>query len=152
MRNGKTLTSLWIKEALKPKNTIVYVPSLSLLKQTLEEWTKHKSLNFSIKCVCSDQSVSRTAQELDEAIVDVTELGVPVTTNPKEIAEFLSTDKDSIIFSTYQSAPVILEAIKRAGYTAGKDISIAIDAAASEFYKDGKYNLARENRVNNNLS
>lgn len=42
---------------------------------------------------------------------------------------------------------VILEAIKRAGYTAGKDISIAIDAAASEFYKDGKYNLARENRV-----
>jgi len=110
---GKTLTSLWIKEALKPKNTIVYVPSLSLLKQTLEEWTKHKSLNFSIKCVCSDQSVSRTAQELDEAIMDVTELGVPVTTNPKEIADFLkSTKKDKIIFSTYQSAPVIIEAIK----------------------------------------
>ena len=109
---GKTLTSLWIKEALKPKNTIVYVPSLSLLKQTLEEWTKHKSSDFSIKCVCSDQSVSTTAQELDETIVDVTELGVPVTTNAKEIAEFLKTDKDKIIFSTYQSAPVILEAIK----------------------------------------
>src|SRR3989344_1603864 len=109
---GKTLTSLWIKEALKPKNTIIYVPSLSLLKQTLEEWTKHKSSDFSIKCVCSDQSVSTTAQELDETIVDVTELGVPVTTNSKEIAEFLTTDKDKIIFSTYQSAPVILEAIK----------------------------------------
>lgn len=40
---------------------------------------------------------------------------------------------------------VILEAIKRAGYTPGKDISIAIDAAASEFYKDGKYVLATEN-------
>ncbi len=110
---GKTLTSLWIKEAIKPKNTIVYVPSLSLLKQTLEEWTKHKSSNFSIKCVCSDQSVSTTAKELDETIVDVTELGVPVTTNPKEIIEFLkSSEKDKIIFSTYQSAPVILEAIK----------------------------------------
>ena len=41
---------------------------------------------------------------------------------------------------------VILEAIKRAGYTPGKDISIAIDAAASEFYKDGKYILATENK------
>ena len=41
---------------------------------------------------------------------------------------------------------IILEAIKRAGYTPGKDISIAIDAAASEIYKDGKYNLKTENR------
>lgn len=41
---------------------------------------------------------------------------------------------------------VILEAIKRAGYIPGKDISIAIDAAASEFYKDGKYVLAREGK------
>jgi enolase len=42
---------------------------------------------------------------------------------------------------------IILEAIKRAGYIPGKDISIAIDAAASEFYKEGKYVLARENRT-----
>jgi len=41
---------------------------------------------------------------------------------------------------------VILEAIKRAGYIPGKDISIAIDAAASEFYKDGKYVLATEKK------
>ena len=110
---GKTLTALWIKEALKPKNTIVYVPSLSLLKQILEEWTKHKSSNFSIKCVCSEQSISGTAQELDESVVEITELGVPVTTNPQEIAKFLkSTNKDKIIFSTYQSAAVILEAVK----------------------------------------
>lgn len=42
---------------------------------------------------------------------------------------------------------VILEAIKKAGYTPGKDISIAIDAAASEFYKDGKYVLATEKKT-----
>ena len=41
---------------------------------------------------------------------------------------------------------IILEAIAAAGYTAGKDICIAIDAAASEFYKDGKYVLASEGR------
>jgi len=42
---------------------------------------------------------------------------------------------------------IILEAIKKAGYVAGKDISIAIDAAASELYKDGKYYLKTENKI-----
>ena len=42
---------------------------------------------------------------------------------------------------------IILEAISNAGYTAGKDISIAIDAAASEFYKDGKYHLKTEGKI-----
>ncbi|MFA6392694.1 MAG: phosphopyruvate hydratase [Candidatus Paceibacterota bacterium] len=41
---------------------------------------------------------------------------------------------------------IILEAIKKAGYIAGKDISIAIDSAASEFYKDGKYVLSKDNK------
>jgi enolase len=41
---------------------------------------------------------------------------------------------------------VILEAIKNAGYEAGKDIMIALDAASSEFYEDGMYVLASENR------
>lgn len=40
----------------------------------------------------------------------------------------------------------ILEAIKNAGYEPGKDIGVSIDAAASEFYKDGMYHLAVENR------
>lgn len=42
---------------------------------------------------------------------------------------------------------VILEAIKMAGYKPGKDVSIAIDAAASEFYKDGKYHLETEGKT-----
>tara|TARA_R110002111_G_scaffold163470_5_gene229709 strand:+ start:1275 stop:2555 length:1281 start_codon:yes stop_codon:yes gene_type:complete len=41
---------------------------------------------------------------------------------------------------------VILTAIANAGYVAGKDIMIAIDAASSEFYHDGMYVLASENR------
>ena len=40
----------------------------------------------------------------------------------------------------------ILNAIKEAGYKPGKEVSIALDAASSEFYKDGKYVLAGENR------
>lgn len=41
---------------------------------------------------------------------------------------------------------VILEAIKAAGYEPGKDIYIAIDGAATELYKDNKYELKSENR------
>jgi enolase len=41
---------------------------------------------------------------------------------------------------------VILEAIEKAGYKAGEDIFIGIDAASSEFYKDGKYELVSEGR------
>lgn len=41
---------------------------------------------------------------------------------------------------------LILEAIAKAGYKPGKDIALAIDAAASEFYKDGKYNLKSEGK------
>lgn len=41
---------------------------------------------------------------------------------------------------------LIMEAIKRAGYIPGEDVSIAIDVAASEFYQDGKYHLVGEGR------
>jgi enolase len=48
--------------------------------------------------------------------------------------------------SNEEAIEVILEAIRIAGFQAGTDIFIAIDAASSEFYKDGKYVLASENR------
>ncbi len=40
----------------------------------------------------------------------------------------------------------IMEAIDIAGYKAGDDVTLALDCAASEFYKDGKYVLAGEDR------
>jgi len=49
--------------------------------------------------------------------------------------------------SNESAIEVILEAIDKAGYKAGKDIYIAIDAASSEFYKDGKYVLASEGKT-----
>lgn len=42
---------------------------------------------------------------------------------------------------------VIMEAIAKAGYVAGKDVCFAIDAAATEFYKEGKYHLKRDNKT-----
>ncbi len=48
--------------------------------------------------------------------------------------------------SNEEAITVILEAIEKAGYKAGEEIFIAIDAASSEFYKDGKYVLASEGK------
>lgn len=49
--------------------------------------------------------------------------------------------------SNEEALEVICEAIKAAGYETGKDFKLAIDAASSEFYKDGKYDLAGEGKI-----
>lgn len=49
--------------------------------------------------------------------------------------------------SNAEAVEVIIEAIEKAGYTPGQQIGIAIDAAATELYKDGKYHLKGEGVV-----
>ena len=51
----------------------------------------------------------------------------------------LSSNEDAI--------EVILEAIDKAGFSAGKEIYLGLDAASSEFYRDGQYVLASEGRT-----
>ncbi len=48
--------------------------------------------------------------------------------------------------SNAAAVEVILEAIGKAGFTAGEDIWIGLDCASSEFYRDGRYHLASEGR------
>jgi len=48
------------------------------------------------------------------------------------------------VSGTNEALEMILEAIAKAGYEPGKDVLLALDCAASEFYKDGKYVLAGE--------
>ena len=48
--------------------------------------------------------------------------------------------------SNTEGFELIIEAIKRAGYEPGVDVCLGIDVAASEFYNDGKYELAGEGR------
>ncbi|PIE24970.1 MAG: phosphopyruvate hydratase [Neptuniibacter caesariensis] len=49
--------------------------------------------------------------------------------------------------SNEEALVVIKEAIEKAGYELGKDVTLALDCAASEFYKDGKYDLSGEGKV-----
>ncbi len=48
--------------------------------------------------------------------------------------------------SNEEAIEVILQAIENAGYKAGEDIYLGLDAASSEFYRDGKYDLASEGK------
>ena len=56
---GKTLIALFIREKLAAQRTLVLVPSLSLLKQTLQEWTANAKVDFDFLPVCSDESVNK---------------------------------------------------------------------------------------------
>ncbi len=49
--------------------------------------------------------------------------------------------------SNEEAIQVVLEAIEKAGFTAGKDVFVALDAASSEFFKDGKYHFESTGEV-----
>lgn len=119
---GKTFTSLKLAEAYAaqlspdaPKARILFcVPSISLLSQSLREWTTHCQLDLRAFAVCSDNKVSRAAEDIASY-----ELEIPVTTNGKELAEKLSYRRRAagltVVFSTYQSLPAIHEAQQAGG-------------------------------------
>lgn len=106
---GKTLAGMWITQRLPAKRTLVLVPSLSLLAQTLREWTANTSEAFSYLAVCSDRTVV-AEQDADTMVEHPSELGFPVTTDPVTIARFLRGRGGRVVFATYQSSPQIAAA------------------------------------------
>ena len=116
--SGKSLTGYWIAKELKAKTILVCVPSLNLINQTLNTWTRevfaHKQ-NVDWICVCSDQSV----KNLDDQVVYTQDLGIQVNTNVDKIQKWLSKKGDNIkvVFTTYQSGNVIAEAARKAKLT-----------------------------------
>ncbi len=109
---GKTLTALFIRDKLAAERTLVLVPSLSLLKQTMRVWQTSMGGEppFKSKPVCSDATVSRAEQ--DAPVAHTSDLGVPVTTDPAEIAAFLRKRGPRVVFATYQSSPQIAKAFE----------------------------------------
>jgi superfamily II DNA or RNA helicase len=106
---GKTLTALFIAESLGARRTLVLVPSLSLLRQTLGDWAANATEAFDPLPVCSDDTVTHT----DALVATTSDLGFPVTTDAEEIGRFLRRrGRQVVVFSTYQSSPRIAEAFK----------------------------------------
>jgi superfamily II DNA or RNA helicase len=115
--SGKSLTGWWLAEKFESKTILIAVPSLALVKQTLEVWARESVARSRILrwiAVCSDESVAR--DERDDAAVLVQDLGVRVHTDPKEIAKWLKHHYDGItvVFTTYQSGKAIAEASRTA--------------------------------------
>jgi len=106
---GKTYTTFWIKERISSQSTLVLLPSLSLLSQTLREWTFASPTPFHVLCVCSDETVGRQSGA-DAIINTVQDVSFPTTSDAHEVRSFLKDDGDKVIFSTYHSSPVIAEA------------------------------------------
>jgi superfamily II DNA or RNA helicase len=106
---GKTLTALWIKEKLQSSNTLVLVPSLALLKQIKNDWSRHKNSYFRYICVCSEKDIDKDRNE-DKIEVHTYEIGAPVTTKPIDVSRFLSNNFEKVVYCTYQSLEVIKEA------------------------------------------
>jgi predicted helicase len=112
---GKTLVALWAAEALKPKTVLVLLPSLTLLQQTLDEWSRHNNWgkDFTYLCVCSDPTVAMRDAN-DPVRLDATDLEFHVDTNPDEVRRFLERDAPGVkvVFSTYQSSHVVSQGVR----------------------------------------
>jgi superfamily II DNA or RNA helicase len=112
---GKSLTGYWIGKEFESKSIIVCVPSLNLIKQTLDSWCRESYANkidMDWICVCSDQSIGR----LDDTVVYTQNLGVQVDTDIDKIADWLRkrNKKIKVVFTTYQSGKVIALASQKA--------------------------------------
>ncbi|HBD7311514.1 TPA: DEAD/DEAH box helicase [Legionella pneumophila] len=109
---GKTFTSLRLMERLVPIDgrVLFLAPSISLISQSLREWTAESIKPIHAFVVCSDTKVGK-----EEEDIPLHDLAYPATTNATKLvhaANVLTKDRPTVIFSTYQSIQVIAEAQK----------------------------------------
>lgn len=111
---GKTFTALKLTETIAASlggsaRVLFLVPSISLLSQTLREWTAQCGLDMRSYAVCSDNKVSRAAED-----ITTVDIPIPVTTSPATLITDMAYAKRAagltVVFSTYQSLPTIAQA------------------------------------------
>ena len=117
---GKTIISYWATRLIRPlvKNkmnlSIVVVPSLYLIKQTLDEYIQQQNVrreDFNYLCVCSDKKIAGNT-EADLSVRDIPF----ATTDEKLIRQFATKEYNNkglrVIFTTYQSGKNLAKALK----------------------------------------
>ena len=107
---GKTFVALRIAESMAGigGRVLYLVPSISLLSQSIREWSEQKKINHSYVGICSD---TRTGNDDEDALLQ--ELEIPVTTDPQKINLELNktkADKMTVVFCTYHSLALIEQA------------------------------------------
>jgi len=81
---------------------------------------------FDVLCVCSDETVGKRGE--DEVIHSVSELAFPVTSDVEEIRRFLKGDGIKVIFSTYQSSPLVARCASKSNLFPAFDLVVADEA------------------------
>jgi len=107
---GKTFTALRLVESMVPASgkVLFLTPSISLISQTLREWTAEANTKFHAFAVCSDSKIGREEEDLSSY-----DLAYPTTTDGVKlarVAEVLPKDQRTVVFSTYQSIDAIIAA------------------------------------------
>ena len=119
---GKTFTSLRIAEReTDGKGLILFlVPSISLLGQTLREWSAEAKEPIKAICICSDPEVSiKKAKNDDSDSTSTVDLALPASTDVQDIIQqirYVPLEEQkgmTVVFSTYQSIEVISRVQKR---------------------------------------
>jgi predicted helicase len=113
---GKTFTALKLTEAYVPEggSILFLVPSISLLQQTLTEWTAESKTPLSSFAICSDNKVGGRKDESSD--ISAHDLAFPAHTNTKLLVKHygerskLRPKNINVFFSTYQSIKVVAEA------------------------------------------
>ncbi len=109
---GKTFTALKIAEALASEHGAVLflVPSISLLSQSLREWSAEAGVSLHSFAVCSDAQVGRRSDE----DISAHDLAFPATTDVgkliRQMQAFGGKKQLTVVFSTYQSIKVVSDA------------------------------------------
>ena len=123
---GKTFTALRIAEKMAPTGHILFlVPSLSLMSQSLREWTAESVRPIHSLAVCSDTQIGKSTTKAKDDKGDITtyDLAFPATTSARQIirqhraihsmAERKKTPTQmTVVFSTYQSIDAVSQAQK----------------------------------------
>ena len=109
---GKTFTALRLMEEVVPNNgrVLFLAPSISLVSQSLREWTAEAINPIHAFVVCSDSKVGKNEEDLS-----LHDLAYPATTDAKKLASaanLVTNDRRTVVFSTYQSIQVVGDAQK----------------------------------------
>lgn len=144
---GKSLTGYWIAEKLGAKKILIAVPSLALIRQTLQVWARESVANkkgIHWIAVCSDESVGDI--ERDDITVLTQDLGIRVHTDPAEITEWLKARRNdmTVVFTTYQSGKATAEAAKKSKTIF--DVGIMDEAHKTVGRKDSLFSYLLHNK------
>jgi predicted helicase len=121
---GKTFTALQIAQRIAGRGgrVLFLVPSLSLMSQTIREWSIDANVRLRSFAVCSDVQVGITKAAKDDlSDMDASHLEIPATTNFHHLAAKASKadpDRMTVVFSTYQSIQAVSDAQHGAGLPA----------------------------------